>query len=305
MYEKEYPEVGEIVMVIVKQIEEIGAYVNLIEYGGIDGMILIKELSRRRIRNLQRFIRVGQTDVACVVCVDKEKGYIDLSKKSVTPEEAAECNENFLKSKAVHGIVISLSEKHKLEPLDIYEGFGWPLYKIYDHAFDAFRDILIDPEAVFAKIDKLLLEAGETTKQLRKQTQKDISSLIRQRYTPKNLKIRTDLELKCYSQEGVEGIKKSLRKAVELSTKEAPISATIIAPPLYILTLNCVDKDYGLDIMSKAIEIVGETIKNIGGELNIKKESRVVNESDETELSVLLRKSAMENAEVSGDDDSD
>lgn len=63
-----------------------GAYVKLLEYDNIDGMILLSELSRRRIRSIQKLIRVGRNEVVVVLRVDKEKGYIDLSKRRVSPE---------------------------------------------------------------------------------------------------------------------------------------------------------------------------------------------------------------------------
>ena len=39
-----------------------------------DGMILLSELSRRRIRSIQKLIRVGRNEVVVVLRVDKEKG---------------------------------------------------------------------------------------------------------------------------------------------------------------------------------------------------------------------------------------
>ena len=47
-------------------------------------MILLSELSRRRIRSIQKLIRVGRNEVVVVLRVDKEKGYIDLSKRRVS-----------------------------------------------------------------------------------------------------------------------------------------------------------------------------------------------------------------------------
>ena len=47
-------------------------------------MILLSELSRRRIRSIQKLIRVGRDEVVVVLRVDKEKGYIDLSKRRVS-----------------------------------------------------------------------------------------------------------------------------------------------------------------------------------------------------------------------------
>lgn len=56
------------------QIADMGAYVKLLEYDNIDGMILLSELSRRRIRSIQKLIRVGRNEVVVVLRVDKEKG---------------------------------------------------------------------------------------------------------------------------------------------------------------------------------------------------------------------------------------
>lgn len=61
-------------MVNVRQIAEMGAYVQLLEYDNIEGMILLSELSRRRIRSIQKLIRVGKNEVVVVLRVDKEKG---------------------------------------------------------------------------------------------------------------------------------------------------------------------------------------------------------------------------------------
>ena len=38
-------------------------------------MILLSELSRRRIRSVQKLIRVGRNEVVVVLRVDKEKGW--------------------------------------------------------------------------------------------------------------------------------------------------------------------------------------------------------------------------------------
>ncbi|KIY93370.1 Eukaryotic translation initiation factor 2 subunit 1 [Monoraphidium neglectum] len=57
MYEQKYPEVDDVVMVQVKSIAEMGAYVSLLEYNGIEGMILLSELSRRRIRSITKLIK--------------------------------------------------------------------------------------------------------------------------------------------------------------------------------------------------------------------------------------------------------
>ena len=120
MYEQQYPEVDDLVMVMVKSIAEMGSYVSLLEYNNVEGMILLSELSRRRIRSINKLIRVGKQEVVVVLRVDKEKGnslcvhvrvlmasahwcagYIDLSKRRVSAEDVGKCEDKYNKSKTV------------------------------------------------------------------------------------------------------------------------------------------------------------------------------------------------------------
>ena len=73
-YKHLYPEIEDVVMVNVRSIAEMGAYVNLLEYNNIEGMILLSELSRRRIRSINKLIRVGRNECVVVIRVDKDKG---------------------------------------------------------------------------------------------------------------------------------------------------------------------------------------------------------------------------------------
>ena len=73
-YGHRFPEVEDVVMVNVRSIAEMGAYVHLLEYNNIEGMILLSELSRRRIRSINKLIRVGRNECVVVIRVDEEKG---------------------------------------------------------------------------------------------------------------------------------------------------------------------------------------------------------------------------------------
>lgn len=77
----------------------------MLEYDHVEGMIPLTELSNRRIRSFHKLIKVGRIETAIVLRVDKEKGYIDLSKRRVAPEEIAKCNQRWNKSKAVDSIM--------------------------------------------------------------------------------------------------------------------------------------------------------------------------------------------------------
>jgi transcriptional accessory protein Tex/SPT6 len=78
-YEKKFPDKDEVVMVNVRSIAEMGAYVTLLEYNNIEGMILLSELSRRRIRSINKLVRVGRNEAVMVLRVDQDKGVLSIN----------------------------------------------------------------------------------------------------------------------------------------------------------------------------------------------------------------------------------
>ena len=70
-------------MVTVKDITEVGAYVSLLEYDGMEGMVLLSELSRKRIRSINKLIRVGRQEVVAVLRVDEDKGQSSMRSSPV------------------------------------------------------------------------------------------------------------------------------------------------------------------------------------------------------------------------------
>ncbi|KAF3631217.1 Eukaryotic translation initiation factor 2 subunit alpha [Capsicum annuum] len=94
----------------VKNMADSGAYISLLEYNNIEGMILFFELSRRRIWSISGLIKVGRIEPVMVLRVDKEKGYIDLSKRRVSEEDISACEKRYNKSKLVHSIMRHVAE---------------------------------------------------------------------------------------------------------------------------------------------------------------------------------------------------
>ncbi|KAM7185418.1 Mitochondrial carrier domain containing protein [Rhypophila sp. PSN 637] len=289
-YEEKYPEIDSFVMVNVKQIADMGAYVKLLEYDNIDGMILLSELSRRRIRSIQKLIRVGRNEVVVVLRVDKEKGYIDLSKRRVSPEDIVRCEERYNKSKIVHSILRHVAEK-TLTPIEkLYETIGWPLNKKYGHSLDAFKISITNPD-VWNGIEFPNEQSAE-----------ELKSYIGKRLTPQPTKVRADLEVTCFSYEGIDAIKTALRTAEAKNTADTQVKCRLVSPPLYVLTNTCLDKNAGIARLEEAIVDIRNSIKAAGGQLIVKMEPKAVTESDDAELQALMEKRERENAEVSGDE---
>ncbi|ETS83347.1 Eukaryotic translation initiation factor 2 subunit alpha [Pestalotiopsis fici W106-1] len=290
-YEEKYPEIDSFVMVNVKQIADMGAYVKLLEYDNIDGMILLSELSRRRIRSIQKLIRVGRNEVVVVLRVDKEKGYIDLSKRRVSPEDIVKCEERYNKSKMVHSIMRHVAEKTQVPIEELYESIAWPLNKKYGHSIDAFKLSITNPDVW----NDVTFSSDAVAEELK--------SYIGKRLTPQPTKVRADVEVTCFGYEGIDAVKTALRTAEAKNTEDNQVKVKLVSPPLYVLTSTCLDKNIGITRLEEAIVDIRKNIEEAGGSLIVKMEPKAVTESDDAELQALMEKRERENAEISGDED--
>jgi translation initiation factor 2 subunit 1 len=112
-------------------VTDLGATCCLLEYNNIEGFIASSDYSRKRIRSVKKLMRVGKQEVLQVLRVDEEKGYVDLSKKLLTPKDIESCGENYEKAKIVNGILRRLAETRGKESLlELYEAFGWGLFEV-------------------------------------------------------------------------------------------------------------------------------------------------------------------------------
>ncbi|CAK9435579.1 uncharacterized protein LODBEIA_P03060 [Lodderomyces beijingensis] len=275
-YENKYPEVDEVVMVNVQEIAEMGAYVKLLEYDNIEGMVLLSELSRRRIRSIQKLIRVGKNEVAVVLRVDKEKGYIDLSKRRVSAEDIVKCDERYNKSKAVHSILRHCAEKFNASLENLYETVCWPLSRKYGHAYDAFKLSITDP-TIF---DGLEAPSAGILEELK--------LYISRRLTPQAINIRADVDLQCFTYEGIDAIKTALKAAESVSTEQMQVKAKLVAAPLYFLTVQSLDKNQGIALLESAIEKITESIEASGGLCKVSMAPKAVTATEDAELERML-----------------
>jgi len=293
-YEQKFPEVDDVVMVKVKSIAEMGAYVELVEYNNIEGMILLSELSRRRIRSIQKLIRVDRYECVVVLRVDKEKGYIDLSKRRVSVEEAQKCEEKYNKGKHVNTILCQVARTEKVDVEELYKNTAWTLEKTFGgpaSSYNAFRLAVTENEAIF---DQLNLTGDLKNK---------VVDQIKKRLTPQPVKIRSDIEVACYAYEGIDAVKAALRAGLAHSTEELPVKINLIAPPLYVVTTVSLDKEKGIALLSTAIESIKELITSKKGNLNVKMEPRAVTETDEKELTQMMERYERENNDEDEDED--
>lgn len=290
-YEQKYPEIDDVVMVNVKEIADMGAYVKLLEYDEIEGMILLSELSRRRIRSIQKLIKVGRNEIAVVLRVDKDKGYIDLSKRRVSREDALKCEEKYNKSKSVHSILRHVAEKHQVPLEQLYQTYAWPLARKYGHAYDGFKLVITNPEQVFEGID-----TGDKT------IFDDLVAQISRKLTPDPTEIRANIEVTCFAYDGIDAVKAALKEGQQAATDKIPITIKFVASPLFILQSLSLDKQGAIKVLNDAIDRIRDSITKAGGSLVVKMEPKAVTVTDDDELKKLMERSELETKQVDGDD---
>src|SRR5229473_8646140 len=81
------PEPGEIVVCTVRELTSHGIYVNLDQYGGMNGFLHVSEISTGWVRNIERVAKPQQRLVLKVIRADRTRKEIDLSLRQVTNEE--------------------------------------------------------------------------------------------------------------------------------------------------------------------------------------------------------------------------
>ncbi|GAU99709.1 hypothetical protein RvY_10668 [Ramazzottius varieornatus] len=296
-YAQKLPEIEDVVLANVRSIQEMGAYVDLQEYNDTEGMILLSELSRRRIRSINKLIRVGRSEVVVVIRVDKEKGYIDLSKRRVSQADIVKAEEKFAKAKAVNSILRHTAEVLHFKTDQQLEDLHWKTAWYFDTKFkkqaasyDVFKAAVTDPTV----LDECNLE--ENVKEV-------LLNNIKRRLTPQAVKIRADVEVACYGYEGIDAVKEALRAGLTLSTEDSPVKINLIAPPTYVMTTTTLERTEGLKLLGDALNLIKERIEKYGGRFSIQMAPKVVTDTEETALAKHLEQLELANREVAGDDD--
>lgn len=140
-YRNKMPAKDDVVAVVTTEIKDLGAYVRLIEYDNIEGFIMLSQVTAKRVKTVQKFLKIGKQEMMEVLRVDEEKMCIDLSKKSLKSDAVNTANKRLKKAKQVHTIMRQTAIKLQTPVESLYEQFGWDFYDKcgFEHAFDAFR----------------------------------------------------------------------------------------------------------------------------------------------------------------------
>ncbi len=243
---KGFPEEGEIVVCIVKKIQRTTVFVELEEYEHKEGIIHISEISPGRIRTIRDFVKEGKKIICKVLRRNERYGNLDLSLRRVTTGQKLNKLKEIKLEDKCKKIIESISKQLKLDPQKIHRDIKSKLSKDYETIGQAFQEVaegeinVLEEMGLDKKISNLLEET------------------IKIRLKPKEIKNIRDLELSCPTSDGIESIKKTLKKAMELAKKkEYNVKINYISAPKYNITITASEPK---ELESQTEEIL-ETIK--------------------------------------------
>jgi translation initiation factor 2 subunit 1 len=222
---QELPEVGEIVVATIAKVSDHGAYVTLDEYNDIQGFLHISEIAPGWVRNVTKYVKIGEKKVLLVKKVIPERSEIDLSLKQISKDQQKKKLLEVKRQEKEKTILKNVQEKANLTASELEE-LEKILYSKFNSVYDVFLEISMRGVGILdeLRLSKKTIAAIE-----------EVSSKIK---LP-SVEIRGVLELTSIKPDGVEIIQKILLDVIKNEGDNVEI--LYIGAPKYRLVITAQD----------------------------------------------------------------
>lgn len=274
MRSNKFPTINEITMVIPFDITDIGVYVRLLEYGCLEGLITIRNLSNKRIKSIKQIVQIGKKFAASVQSVDEKTNNIMLSKIDVSAEENTICINNYKKLKTINNLATLFVNRmeHKYGTIisieDIYRDFIWNLSVNANEVLSLLELAAIDFHRIYGnQLDMYHLDMINCWAQI-----------LKSKYQIKEVTIEIIVEITCFSGNGIKDIQRILLNAKNNMNNFCPLNIKLLKVPQY--SISTIVNDDQAKIMSSwdhMIENIEAEIKQCNGTFKIIKSNGWIN----------------------------
>lgn len=237
--EKGLPESGEVVICTVREITSHGIYVNLDQYGGINGFLHVSEISTGWVRNIERVAKPQQRLVLKVIRADKVRREIDLSLRQVTNEERRAKVIEWKREERALSIIGVVQKQLNLddEHLKAYVG---KLEEQFGTLYEALENAAKKGEKAFASLD-LPVEVVES-----------VVGVAGERIVPPKYEVGALVEISSRMPDGIEQVKKTLLAAANSTSAEVKI--TYAGAPKYRVRITADDYKQAEKVMNSVLD---------------------------------------------------
>ena len=254
-YQRDLPEVEELVMARIESIDDTGISCRLLEYDDAEAFLPYLEVSKKRIRSIRQVLTEGKVKVLQVLRVDLLKGYIDLSKKHLTLDQIKEGEDKYEKGKHVASMMQHLADTLNLKYEEVCEQIAWPLYEGESHPYQSLKEWAWNGLNIFEEIN------------VSSDVQAELQKIVQQRTVRKEQKVDAIIEVMCYSADGIDDIKKTLKSVM---TDYPNVNIRYVAAPEYQLSTLGSDPDVCKQLLMKVAREINRRIGLVGGESKMK-----------------------------------
>jgi len=253
---QDFPEVGEIVVATITRIMDQGAYVTLDEYNSIQGFLHVSEIATGWIRNIEKFLKVGEKKVLLVKRVDSARSEIDLSLKQISTDQKKKKLLELKRREKEKGLVENLKSRADLSKTEI-DKIESVLIEKFDSIYDAFSEVAAKGKSV---LDNLSISP---------KTLAVIEELSTKIQVP-HVEIRGLLELTCTKSNGIEIIRSALLEAG--ANKKVDVSITYVGAPKYRITITAQNFKEAEKELKPILSSIQDTMQKKGGTFKFTRE---------------------------------
>lgn len=248
MYEREWPEEGELVVCTVVDVKDFAAFVTLDEYDERRGLIPISEIARGWIKHIRDYVREGQKVVCKVLNVDPDRGHIDLSLKDVNEHQRREKIHEWKNEQKATKWVGFASETAEVDRSVIEDA----IYREYGQLYPAFEDIVTTGG-----------EAADRLK-LADPVMKALVTVANENVKVSKVTITGHLVLTSTRPDGVNVIRRALRSA-QPKVEDVEIDLIYVGAPKYRIKVTAPDYKEAEKAIEKAANAAVGVVERAGG----------------------------------------
>ena len=244
-----WPREGELVVGTVKKVLDFGAFVELDEYPGQEGMIHLSEVASGWIKYIRDYIREGQKVVCKVLRVDTARKHIDLSLKDV--------NQYQRKAKIQEWKINLRAEK--------WVTFVRDSLKLTEDAVQKLRDDLIENYGgLYQAFEEISLQGVDEVK-VDEEYKSAVHQVALDNIKHPRVEISGFLDITCVEEDGVDLIKKALKSGLKAKKTDTDLDITYVGAPRFRLHVVAEDYKRAEAILKDAANHIIKEIKKLGG----------------------------------------
>lgn len=285
-YPNELPKTGDVVIVRKLCIDEMGAWVELLEYGCRRGFIP-SLCAGKRHKIGQNKIKMGKIALSIVSKIDYEKNNIDLKHYFVKDENVKNAEKRFYNYRKLLKLLYHVSLKYEnIQYLDLLKQVVYPLHIKYGNAYQALIKSLEQPEI----INKLSIP---------KDIQNYILGKVERMFNYSKFRILGIFEAKINNTEKVDQLHQALGSVYDMTFDDIPsntekqketskLNITVIKNPFYSISIDVYNAEQGISFINEVLKKIEIKIREIDGTFVLRKEPKMIKQEEYKELKIEI-----------------